>query len=95
MLPRDLQATERDPVSGHEKGLLDNLAVDRRSVGAAGVAQQPAAALLQNLSVVPGHPLVIEDDVVVTEKGCKNLSAGIPHTVKDVEAWMKAIWKKK
>jgi Xaa-Pro aminopeptidase len=37
----------------------------------------------------------IEDDVVVTAKGCKNLSAGIPHTVKDVEAWMKAIWKGK
>jgi Xaa-Pro aminopeptidase len=37
----------------------------------------------------------IEDDVVVTEKGCKNLSANIPHTVKDIEAWMKSLWKKK
>jgi Xaa-Pro aminopeptidase len=37
----------------------------------------------------------IEDDVVVTEKGCKNLSAGIPKSVKDIEAWMKSLWKKK
>jgi Xaa-Pro aminopeptidase len=34
----------------------------------------------------------IEDDVVVTAKGCRNLSAGIPRTAKDVEAWMKRIW---
>ncbi len=31
----------------------------------------------------------IEDDVVVTEKGCKNLSGHIPKEVKEVEAWMK------
>src|SRR3712207_1040096 len=37
----------------------------------------------------------IEDDVVVTAKGCKNLSADIPRTVKDVEAWMKRVWKAK
>ncbi|HLL02180.1 MAG TPA: aminopeptidase P family protein [Myxococcaceae bacterium] len=37
----------------------------------------------------------IEDDVVVTSKGCKVLSDGIPRTVKDVEAWMKRIWAKK
>ena len=30
----------------------------------------------------------IEDDVVVTPKGCKNLSAAIPRTVEDVEAWV-------
>lgn len=34
----------------------------------------------------------IEDDVVVTKKGYRNLSAGIPSTSKDVEAWMKGIW---
>ena len=37
----------------------------------------------------------IEDDVVVTAKGYKNLSAGIPTEVTDVEAWMKALWKRK
>lgn len=36
----------------------------------------------------------IEDDVVVTAKGCRNLSADIPHEVDEIEKWMKAIWKK-
>ena len=30
----------------------------------------------------------IEDNVLVTADGCENLSAGIPRTVADVEAWM-------
>ena len=30
----------------------------------------------------------IEDDVVVTEDGCRNLSAALPRTSADVEAWM-------
>lgn len=37
----------------------------------------------------------IEDDVVVTAKGCKNLSGNIPHSVEDVEKWMKAVWKRR
>jgi len=32
----------------------------------------------------------IEDDIVVTEEGCVNLSAGIPRTADDVEAWVRA-----
>ncbi|HEY0839622.1 MAG TPA: M24 family metallopeptidase, partial [Vulgatibacter sp.] len=36
----------------------------------------------------------IEDDVVVTARGCRVLSADIPKTVKDVEAWMAGIWKR-
>jgi Xaa-Pro aminopeptidase len=36
----------------------------------------------------------IEDDVVVTAKGCKVLSDAIPRTVKDVEAWIKRVWAK-
>jgi Xaa-Pro aminopeptidase len=36
----------------------------------------------------------IEDDVLVTPKGCRVLSAGIPREAKDVEAWMKGLWKK-
>lgn len=37
----------------------------------------------------------IEDDVLVTAKGCKNLSAGIPTKVAEIERWMKSLWKKK
>ena len=33
----------------------------------------------------------IEDDVLVTKKGCVNLSAGIPSETSDVEAWMRRI----
>jgi Xaa-Pro aminopeptidase len=31
----------------------------------------------------------IEDDVVVTERGCKVLSDGIPREAAEVESWMK------
>lgn len=34
----------------------------------------------------------IEDDVLVTSKGMRNLSADIPSTSKDVEAWMAGLW---
>ena len=37
----------------------------------------------------------IEDDVLVTKGGCRILSEHIPSKTKDVEAWMKGIWKKK
>ena len=30
----------------------------------------------------------IEDDIVITESGCENLSAALPRTADDVEAWM-------
>jgi Xaa-Pro aminopeptidase len=36
----------------------------------------------------------IEDDVVVTERGYRNLSGGIPSQPEDVERWMKKLWKK-
>jgi len=36
----------------------------------------------------------IEDDVLVTEKGMKNLSASFPSEVDAVEAWMASVWKK-
>jgi len=42
-----------------------------------------------------GIGIRIEDDVVVTQKGHRNLSAGIPTEVKQVEAWMKSLWRKK
>ena len=34
----------------------------------------------------------IEDDIVITETGSANLSAGLPRTSADVERWMAAIW---
>ena len=30
----------------------------------------------------------IEDDVVVTNEGCRNLTAALPRAADDVEAWM-------
>jgi Xaa-Pro aminopeptidase len=36
----------------------------------------------------------IEDNVVVTGKGMKNLSASIPSAADDVEAWMRELWKR-
>ncbi|HME91658.1 MAG TPA: aminopeptidase P family protein [Myxococcaceae bacterium] len=37
----------------------------------------------------------IEDDVVVTANGYRNLSASFPSERKDVEDWMASLWKKK
>jgi Xaa-Pro aminopeptidase len=35
-----------------------------------------------------GTGIRIEDDVLVTEDGCRNLSAGLPRTADEVESWM-------
>lgn len=37
----------------------------------------------------------IEDDVLVTEKGCRVLSRNIPSEPDEVEKWMRDIWKRK
>ena len=34
----------------------------------------------------------IEDDILVTETGNRNLSSDIPRSVSDVEAWMSGLW---
>ncbi|MGB7104635.1 MAG: aminopeptidase P family protein [Acidimicrobiales bacterium] len=34
----------------------------------------------------------IEDDILVTATGARNLSAGLPRAADDVEAWMKSLW---
>jgi Xaa-Pro aminopeptidase len=36
----------------------------------------------------------IEDDVLVTSHGFRNLSADIPRSRKDVERWMASVWKR-
>jgi Xaa-Pro aminopeptidase len=36
----------------------------------------------------------IEDDVLVTAKGHRVLSSGLPREVKDVEDWVRAVWKR-
>jgi Xaa-Pro aminopeptidase len=33
----------------------------------------------------------IEDDVLVTTDGCENLSAAMPRTSRDVEAWIREV----
>jgi Xaa-Pro aminopeptidase len=40
-----------------------------------------------------GIGIRIEDDVVVTERGYKNLSAGIPSEIRDLEKWISSLWK--
>ncbi|MET0405152.1 MAG: aminopeptidase P family protein [Cystobacter sp.] len=37
----------------------------------------------------------IEDDVLVTSKGCRVLSEDIPRLPEDIEAWMKQLWSEK
>jgi Xaa-Pro aminopeptidase len=37
----------------------------------------------------------IEDDVLVTARGCRVLSEDIPRSVKDVEEWMQVLWSEK
>jgi Xaa-Pro aminopeptidase len=34
----------------------------------------------------------IEDDILVTATGARNLSAGLPRAADDVEAWMANLW---
>ena len=36
----------------------------------------------------------IEDDILVTADGCENLSAGIPRTADDVEAWLRRLTRR-
>ena len=36
----------------------------------------------------------IEDDVLVTEDGFENLSAAMPRTSTDVEAWIAGVWNR-
>ena len=50
-----------------------------------GLYIRPGAGVPEHLH---GIGVRIEDDVLITEYGCENLSARLPRTAHEVEAWM-------
>ena len=62
------------------------------------VITEPGLYFKQEDMAVPeeyrGIGVRIEDDVLVTEDGCENLSAALPRRAEDVEAWIASIWQR-
>ena len=58
---------------------------------------EPGLYFQENDLTVPeeyrGIGVRIEDDVLVTADGARNLSAALPRSSADVEAWMAEIWR--
>jgi Xaa-Pro aminopeptidase len=59
---------------------------------------EPGLYFQENDLTVPeeyrGIGVRIEDDVLVTETGSRNLSAGLPREADEIEAWMASLWTK-
>ncbi len=60
------------------------------------ITVEPGLYFKPDDELVPEHlrgiGVRIEDDILITENGNENLSAGLPRTASNVEAWMTAIW---
>jgi Xaa-Pro aminopeptidase len=60
------------------------------------ITVEPGLYFKTDDELVPEHlrgmGVRIEDDILITETGSENLSAGLPRAAADVEAWMAAIW---
>lgn len=58
---------------------------------------EPGLYFQENDLTVPeeyrGIGVRVEDDVLVTATGSKNLSAGLPREVNEIEAWMAKLWQ--
>jgi Xaa-Pro aminopeptidase len=58
---------------------------------------EPGLYFQRNDLTVPeeyrGIGVRIEDDILVTPEGARNLSAALPRTASDVEAWMAELWQ--
>ena len=59
---------------------------------------EPGLYFQKNDPLVPGEyrgiGVRIEDDILVTATGAKNLSAGLPRQADEVEAWMQEVWRR-
>ncbi|MCW2810052.1 MAG: pepP, partial [Friedmanniella sp.] len=60
------------------------------------ITVEPGLYFKADDELVPPHlrgiGVRIEDDIVITETGNENLSAGLPRTSTEVEAWMASVW---
>lgn len=104
-LRRDKQLHRRYTLHGtsHMLGLDVHDCANARNESAYGDLQagfvltvEPGLYFQANDLTVPeefrGIGIRIEDDILVTETGYRNLSAGLPRTVEEIEAWMAGIF---
>lgn len=73
------------------------LGLDTHDVQASGKREQPVLIKGMVLTIEPGIYIKedeigirIEDDILITDKGCENLSAGIPKSISEIEKTMGA-----
>ena len=62
------------------------------------ITVEPGLYFQKNDLLVPeeyrGIGVRIEDDILVTATGAKNLSAGLPRQADEVESWMQEVWRR-